>query len=86
MSAGNSTEKRAFEPFPLEEKLSGLLAEMKTAEPAESTGLHRGSYLDIAEPIVRAASQWVDSDGRVIDPYRNKEGPTTTARFVAAIS
>ena len=86
MSAGNSTEERAFEPFPLEEKLFGLLAEMKTAEPAESTGLHRDFYLDIAEPIVRAASQWVDSDGRVIDPYRNREGPTTTARFVAAVA
>ena len=81
-----SPAKHTLESFPLEKRLSDLLAEMKTAGPVEHTGLHRDFYLDLAEPIVRAASEWVNEDGQVVDPYRNREGPTTTARYVAAVA
>ncbi len=50
------------------------------------TAAERTLYADLAEPIVRQAVEWQDTEGRIIDPYAGRETPTTTARFVGALA
>src|SRR5690554_5766150 len=46
---------------------------------------NREVYLDVAEGIVRQGAEWLNEEGRVIDPFEGKETPTATARFVGAL-
>ncbi len=54
-----------------------------TAVTDVSAILRRG--LDHAERIVRNAVNWQDQNGRIIDPYEQKETNTVTARFLGAL-
>ncbi len=46
---------------------------------------NREVYLDVAEGIVRQGAEWLNEEGRIIDPFEGKETPTATARFVGAL-
>lgn len=50
----------------------------------EPTGVTREYYLEMMEPIVHMASEWVDEKGAVIDPVLNREWGQTSSRFASA--
>ncbi|MBQ9336869.1 MAG: hypothetical protein IJS14_06190 [Lentisphaeria bacterium] len=68
-------------PYPLTEKIRGLHEQHRELLPAQP---NRKLYLDIMEPIVRMAADWVDEKGAVIDPVRKQEWGQTTPRFVSS--
>ncbi|MFA6714130.1 MAG: hypothetical protein WCS27_02075 [Victivallaceae bacterium] len=55
--------------------------------PAAPTAIVPASvrYLDLAENIVRRALKWQNAQGRIIDPYAQKETNAATARFTGAL-
>lgn len=68
--------------FPLEKKIESILTQ---SAPAgwESTGIDSSYYLDNAELIVRAACDWRNGDGAIVDPVEKKECGQTSPRSVA---
>ena len=48
------------------------------------TGQTRDYYLDMMEPIVKLAANWVDEKGAVIDPVLHREWGQTSPRFASA--
>lgn len=75
-----------FIPFPLEEKINKYLGKKIIPEGWRPTNLDKKVYLKIAKPIVKEAIFWQNKYGRIIDPFEKKETPTTTSRFVGALS
>lgn len=63
-------------------KVQAVLA--APAPPAwQSTSVRRDDYLDIMQLIVGTAKDWVDTQGRVIDPVLGKEWGQTSPRFAS---
>ena len=48
-----------------------------------STGVDRNIYLDMMEPIIRNAANWVDEKGAIIDPVIKREWNQTSCRFAS---
>ena len=53
-------------PYPLEEKVRSYLEGLEDGMGDGGTGVGRELYLDLAEPIVRAAARWQDHDGIIV--------------------
>ncbi|MBS3761685.1 MAG: hypothetical protein KGZ25_00145 [Planctomycetes bacterium] len=68
--------------FPLQKKIRSILTQSAPTE-WESTGIDSSYYLDSAELIVRAACDWRNRDGAIVDPVEKKECGQTSPRFVA---
>lgn len=66
----------------LADKVAALLSAPAPAN-WQPTGMGRDDYLDIIERIVLMAAEWVDDQGRVIDPVIHKEHGQTSPRFAA---
>lgn len=81
-SAGVPRGTAGVNTYPLEEKVRALLG---TPAPAgwRPTGIGQARYLDIMEPIVRAAAGWLDAEGRIIDPVARRETGQASPRFAA---
>ncbi len=75
-------EGSGLEAFPIEGKVERILTGPKP-ENWQPTGMSREDYLDLIEPVIRMAAQWVDDDGAVIDPVLKREWAQTSPRFVA---
>ena len=73
----------AFHPLPAGNIPEGYPVGVKAPDYV-STGLTRDTYLDMMEPIVKMAAEWVDEKGAVIDPVLNKEWGQTSSRFASA--
>ena len=67
--------------FPLAERVRVLHERHRGLLPAQP---NRKLYLDIMEPIVRMAAEWVDEKGAVMDPVCKQEWGQTTPRFVSS--
>jgi hypothetical protein len=69
--------------FALEEKVRAVLA---APPPAawKATGVTRDRYLDQMEVIVEVAKDWVDGQGRVIDPIAKQETGQVSPRFASS--
>ena len=67
--------------FPLTERVRILHERYRDLLPVQP---NRTLYLDIMEPIVRMAAEWVDDQGAVIDPVYKQEWGQTTSRFVSS--
>lgn len=68
--------------FPLQE-LFEKIHHAPAPEKWQPTGVDRNIYLDIMEPIVRNAANWVDERGAVIDPVIKREWNQTSCRFAS---
>ena len=71
--------------FPLEHTLERCLQQEKPND-WRATTITREDYLRIAERIARAAAEWIDDKGAVIDPVIQREWAQTTPRFCATVA
>jgi hypothetical protein len=68
--------------FPLEGKVRQAIA--SPGPPGwNPTGVTRERYLDQMEAILMEAKDWVDAQGRVIDPFAKKETGQASPRFAS---
>ncbi len=81
-SRETSLQKYGIGPFELADKVAAVMA-APAPEGWRPTGIDRNHYLDTAERIVRMAAEWVDDEGRVIDPVIKREHGQTSPRFAA---
>lgn len=72
-----------MDSYPLENKTRKLIKAAKRA-PEVAPCADRALYLDIAERIVRQAVEWLDAEGRVIDPKKGEVWVHTSPRFAAS--
>ena len=70
------------EVFPLQQLFNRIMAAPVPSEWTP-TGVDRNIYLDMMEPIVRNAANWVDEHGAVIDPVIKREWNQTSCRFAS---
>jgi hypothetical protein len=78
-----SLNEMGLEDYPYKDLVIETLS-LPKPEKWESTGLDKVMYLELMEKIVRVASDWVDGEGAVIDPYFKAEFGQTTPRFVSS--
>ena len=71
--------------FSIEKKIDKLFAYNFSPPDWEITKQTKELYMQLSEPIVRAAVSWQDDAGRIIDPFEHTEVPMATARFVGAL-
>lgn len=72
------------ESFPLENLVKMTFRKYPAYKGGKESGYSRKLYLDLAEPIVRRATEWLTPSGSIIDPFEGAEPPTISARFIGA--
>lgn len=72
----------AAQEFPLKSLFEKIHSAPAPAHWSPS-GTDRNIYLDMMEPIVRNAANWVDEKGAIIDPVIKREWNQTSCRFAS---